>query len=179
MNAQVEPQACYAPFSTEANGFHYLWRGWGQGEKETTIGIYDSLTEQWTLQPTTGSPPLGVGGGGCVSIGNHLYCFGGHGESFYFNNLHELNLEAFQWSKLHPSCSSECPLRKVGCSVFAVNERTLGCFGGFSNDLTYARPGSTCTSTKSKDGTGWTNEMHFFDIQAGKLHTKQILAVYS
>ena len=59
------------------NGLHYVWRGGGPGKDATTIGIYNVQSEQWMVQPTTGPPPPGQWGGGCTTVMNHLYCFGG------------------------------------------------------------------------------------------------------
>ena len=78
----MEPTACDNSFTTAAGGLHYLLKGRGRKKQEvTTIGIYDPLTEQWTLQPTTGPPPPWAHRQGCVSLGNHLYCFGGNSPS--------------------------------------------------------------------------------------------------
>ena len=169
MDGPVEPPACSAPFSAEAGGLHYLWRGKGPGERATTVGIYDPLTEQWTLQPTTGPPPPGVGYGGCASLENHFYCFGGYDGCSFFSDLHKLDLETFQWSKLHArNDPSEWPLCKTGSGVVTVNKKTLACFGGYCNAPT--KPGSTFTrNTKLANGSGWTNELHLFDLQEGIL----------
>ena len=74
---RTEIAACAGPFSAEAGGLHYLWRGRGPAEKTTTVGVYDLETKKWTLQPTTGPTPNGLYSGGCAALGNHLYCFGG------------------------------------------------------------------------------------------------------
>ena len=160
MDAPVEPPACALAFSAEAGGLHYSWRG-GEKEKTTSTGVYDVQTEQWTLTPTTGPPPPGLWAGGCAITTKHLYCFGGLDGPTWFNNLHKLNLETFQWSKVHPkNDSSEQPICKVGCGLVAVNERTLVCFGGYGSEPTHVQPGSTISEE-------WTNEFHLFDTQEG------------
>ena len=159
MDAPVEPPACSAPFSAEAGGLHYLWRGKGPGERATTVGIYDPLTEQWVLQPTTGPPPPGVFGGGCAAIGSHLYCFGGYNGSSFFNDLHQLNLRSFRWRKLCPrNTPLELPVCKSGCGIVAVGERTLACFGGYG------------IVPDHEERSGWTNELHLLDVQEGILY---------
>ena len=156
MDALVEPPACSAAFSAEAGGLHYLWRGKGPGEKSTTIGINNPLTEQWTLQSTTGPPPPGGYGGGCAAIGNHLYCFGGYDGSSFFNDLYELDLQSFRWRKLLPrNTPLEFPVCKSGCGVVAVDERNLACFGGYG------------IVPDHKERTGWTDELHLIDVQEG------------
>ena len=159
MDAPVEPPACVRAFSAEASGLHFLWGG--QSEKTTTIGVYDVRTEQWSLTPTTGPPPPEQWNGGRAITMNHLYCFGGWNGSSRCNDLHKLNLETFQWSRVHPkSNSSEQPICKDGCGLITMNERTLVCFGGYGSEPTHVQPGSTFSG-------GRTNEFHLFDIQEG------------
>ena len=163
----MEPPACDGAFSAEAGGLHYSWRGQGR-EKTTSIGVYDVQTEQWTLTPTTGPPPPGLWGGGCAVTMNNLYCFGGYDGFSWFNDLHKLNLETFQWSKVHPkNDSSEQPTCKSGCRLIAVNKRTLACFGGWCSKPTHVQPGSTFYCGIKSDGQ--TNEFHLFDTQEGQL----------
>ena len=120
---------------------------------------YNAQTKQWTPRPTRGSPPPGSYYGGCTSIENHLYCFGGRDGSLLFNDLHKLNLETFQWSKVYPSNSSlsECPSQKNTCGFIAKDERTLACFGGWAVDPMH-----------SGERT-WSNEFHLFHTQEGNL----------
>ena len=164
MDTPVEPLACVSTFSAEAGGLHFLWGG--QTEKTISIGVYDVQTEQWTLTHTTGPPPPGLRAGGCVIITNNLYCFGGYDGSSLFNDLYKLNLETRQWSKVYPKSNlSEQPICKAGCSLAAVDKRTLVCFGGYGSEPTHVQPGSTFT--RDYQIRGWTNEFHLFDTQEG------------
>ena len=166
MDAPVEPPACAGPFSTEVSGLRYSWRGRGPGEKATTIAVYTPTREEWTLQPTTGPPPPGLSAGGCASIANHFYCFGGYDGSSYFNDLHKLNLETLKWSNI-PTTNPR-PICKAGCGLVSMDERFLVCFGGHGIGPT--QPGPTFTrNTDNTDGSGWTNEFHLFDVQEGTI----------
>ena len=154
----MEPLARVGAFTTAAKGLHYVWRGAGPAEEATTIGIFNPTNEQWTLQPTTGTPPPVLCDGGCASIGNNLYYFGGYDGSSYFNELHKLNLETFQWSKVHPrNDQTNWPKPKTGCGFAAINQRTLCCFGGLDTD------------------SGWTNEFHLYDVQEGTSYNNSLL----
>ena len=172
MDAPVEPNACYNSFSAVAGGLHYFLGGRSQKRKVTTTGIYDPLTEQWALQPTTGPPPPRAHRQGCVFLGNHLYCLGVDKHP-YLNHLHKLNLETFHWSEVHPrNDPSEWPTQKTGCGVVVVDEKTLGCFGGYGNPPT--KESSFIKKRKSAHGHGWTNELHLFDVQQGILFPSSI-----
>ena len=154
----MEPSACLGAFTTEGNGLHYVWRGEGPAEEATTIGIFNPTNEEWTLQPTTGTPPSGLWGGGCASIGKDLYCFGGgSGFTSYYNDLHKLNLETFQWSEIHPrNDQTNWPMPKIGCGFAAVEKRTLCYFGGYT-------------------GSKWTNEFHLYDVQEGTSYSAYMI----
>ena len=171
----MEPPACMGAFSTETGGLHYSWRGRGR-EKTISIGVYDVQTEQWTLTPTTGPPPPGLWVGGCAIIMRHLYCFGGYDGSSRFNDFHKLNLETFQWSKVHTTKNlSKMPICKSGCGLVAVNETTLVCFGGYGREPTHVQPGSVLTRVSRSEG--WTNEFHLFDTQEGIKQTTTLCSV--
>ena len=153
----MEPPACAGAFTTAAKGLHYVWRGYGPAAEATTIRIFNPTNEEWTLQPTTGTPPPGLHGGGWASIENDLYCFGGSSGSSYFNDLHKLNLKTFQWSKVRPrNDQTNWPMPKIGCGFAAINRRTLFCFGGFAD-------------------SGWTNEVHLYDVQEGTSYNNSLL----
>ena len=149
VDAPVEPPPCSCAFTTEANGLHYVWRGVGPEEDVTTIWIYNVLSEQWVVQPTTGPPLPGQYGGGCTTVMNHLYCFGGGYP--YCNDLYKLNCQSFEWSKIHPrNEESLWPSKKAYCGLVSLDGTTLACFGG---------------SVKS----GFTNEFHLFDLKQGAI----------
>ena len=154
----MERPACIGAFTTAAYGLHYVWRGWGPAKEATTIGIFNPTNEEWTLQPTIGTPPPGLEDGGCASIGNDLYCFGGSYRSSRFNDLHKLNLETFQWSKVHPrNDQTNWPMPKTGCGFVTISQRTLCCFGGNTGN------------------SGWTNEFHLYDVQEGTSYNNSLL----
>ncbi len=142
----VEPSPRYGQFSAAADGRHYMWRGLGPGLGSNIIAVYDPSTELWSLLPTTGPLPPGEYDGCSVCVGRCLYTFGGDDRpSSYFDDMSKLDLDTLQWTKVQTSGSQ--PMKKSGCGLVRVNERTLCCFGG--------------------RGIGWTNEFHLFDIQNG------------
>ena len=171
MDAPVEPPPCRGAFSTECGGCHYTWRGVGPGRKATTIGVFNPSIDKWSNHPTSGDIPPGLVYGGCASIEHSIYCFGGVDVSTRHNELHELNLETFQWIKLNPKNNpSAIPIRKGNCGFVQLNRKTLCCFGGFGVCPTHPSPGSTFTrNTPITDEHGWTNEFHLFDLERGTI----------
>ena len=150
MDAPVEPPACWSPFTTAVDELHYVWRGGGPAKEATTIGIFNATNEEWTLQPTTGIPPPGLWDGGCTSIEDDMYVFGGYGRFSRFNDLHKLSLDSFHWTKVHPrNDQTNWPVPKQGCGFVAIDKRTLCCFGGYTDD------------------GDRTIEFHLYDIQEG------------
>ncbi|XP_064393167.1 uncharacterized protein LOC135340740 isoform X1 [Halichondria panicea] len=164
MDAPVEPSPRFGQFSA-VDGHHYMWRGAGPGLKGSNIiAVYDPSTELWSLLPTTGPLPPGKQGGCSVCVGRCLYTFGGQYGSSYFNDMSKLDLDTLQWTKVQTSGSHS--MKKAFSGLVRVNERTLCCFGGEGIEGT-TQPGSTFTKTGRSDGSGRTNEFHFFDTQNG------------
>ncbi|XP_064393619.1 uncharacterized protein LOC135341072 isoform X2 [Halichondria panicea] len=159
-----EPPPRSSPFSTAAGGRHYLWRGYGPGRGSNVIAVWDPSTELWNLLPTSGPLPPGEWGGCSVCVGHCLYTFGGYDESSYYNDMSKLDLDTLQWTKVQTSGSQ--PMKKHGCGLVHVNERTLCCFGGLGIKGP-TQPGSTFTKSEAVSGSGRTNEFHFFDTQNG------------
>ena len=167
----MEPPARYGSFSAESGGLHYIWRGKGLSvPQEISVKIYNPKTELWTSQITTGPLPTGVFDGACTATESHLCCFGGIGEPMRrSSDLHMLNLKTYHWKKVQPDnlFPSEVPgLRKNGCGLIEVDEKSLGCFGGYG--IGSKQPSSTFIgNAKATDGGGWTNEFHLFDTRKG------------
>ena len=161
MDAPVEPLPRYWQFSACAvDRRHYMWRGVGPGRGSNIIAVCDPSTERWSLLPTTGPLPPGEWGGCSVCVGRCLYTFGGDDGPSYVNDMSKLDLVTLHWTKVQTSGSH--PMKKAFCGLVRVNERTLCCFGGLGiEDPT--QPGSTFTKTGLPDGSGWTNEFHYFD----------------
>ena len=93
-------------------------------------------------------------------MGKNIYCFGGYDGSSHFNDLHNLNLETFQWTKIHSrNDQTNWPIPKSGCGLVSIDETTLCCFGGYGIDP--PQPGSLPGRKK------WTREFHLFNLQKG------------
>ena len=165
-DVNVELPPCSSLFSAEADGLHYCWRGYGPNERSNSLFVYECSTETWSMKSTTGPVHPGLLGGCSVIMHKYLHSFGGANGSTYYNDMSKLDLDTLQWSKVQTTGSQ--PIRKAGCGLVRVDERTLCCIGGYGTGPT--QPGLTFTrNTDYSDGRGWTNEIHLFDVQDGRI----------
>ncbi len=161
-DATVEPPSCSSPFSAEADGLHYCWRGYGPNERSNYLFVYECSTETWSMKPTTGPAHPGLGIGWSIIMDRYLFSFGGFDGSTYYNDMSKLDLDTLQWSKVKTTGSQ--PIKKIGCGLVRVDKRTLCCIGGYG--IGPMQPGSTfARDMLYSDGCGWTNEIHQINLQ--------------
>ena len=154
----------------------YMWGGLTEGSSESSrkklasvVEIYDPYLEAWQQEATTGVPPPGLYIGGCTSVHESLLWYGGFdGKSdFGRSTLHQLNTVTLNWEELHQS-TPQGPMAKAGCALVSFQGNKAALYGGYGIPTGPTQPGSTFTKYAGKsDGSGWTNEFHLFDLQAG------------
>ena len=133
----------------------------------SVVETFDPFLERWEQQPTTGAPPLGLYYGTCASIQDSLYTYGGWDGSSIQSGLHRLCTSAMVWRKLEERFLQDGPMRKAGCRMVQFND-TLVLFGGYGLPRAAIQPGSIfIKSQRFSDGSGWTNEVHLFDVKKG------------
>ena len=167
-----EPSPRCAHFSTQVEDKLFVWGGdadkKGLTDEEVDISIvhhYDPSTETWSENRCEGPHPPGSNYGSCASIGRHLYTYGGYDAAFHdHGTLHGLDTMSCMWSQL----SSDGPMKKWGSRMI-----TYGCkiliFGGRGVPSGPIQPGSEFVKdTDEFDGSGWTNELHIFDLKEGE-----------
>ena len=60
-------------------------------------------------------------------------------------------------------------MRKVGCGMVSFHQDKLAVFGGYGIPRGPTQPGAMFTkNTNHTDGSGWSNELHVFDITEGR-----------
>ena len=106
------------------------------------------IADNWKKYLLKGQHPSGVSHGACAVDGDCLYLYGGiDKEGELTGSLFELNLSTKSWRELsHPGTGG--PKKKQSCGMVAYNS-TLIIYGGLADD-------------------GPTNELHVFDLKAGK-----------
>ena len=100
--------------------------------------------------------------GASASTGGHLYLYGGTDGSAYQNCFYQLDTQLLKWQQL----SNAGPMKKVGCRM-VVYGRKLILFGGYGVP-SHPSQQDFVKSSRLTDGSGWTNELHSFDLEEGE-----------
>ena len=160
-----EPSPRQGHFSTVVENYLYVWGGESEEVDVSIVHHYDPNTETWSDKRCEGPPPPGSINGACASIGHHLYTYGGFdADDHDRGTLHGLDTKSWMWSQL----SSDGPMKKWGCRMI-----TYGCkillFGGKGVPSGPIQPGAEFVKDMiESDGSGWTNEVHIFDLKEGE-----------
>ncbi len=161
--ATVEPQSCWLPFSAESNGLHYCWRGWGPNERSNSLFVYECSNEQWCFKPTTGPAHPALAGGCSVCVGRCLVC---------------IPLVVMKSLLTSMTCPSLISILSSGARF---KPQVVNLLGRVTVDLsewtrelcaaledTVLPPHNQDQHSPGKlsyDESGWTNEIHLFDVQ--------------
>ena len=164
MSATQPPRSAH--FSTVVEDSLYVWGGVADEKIDVhTVHHYDPNTETWSDKRCEGPPPPGSFYGACASIGHHLYTYGGYdADNRDHGTLHGLDTKSWMWSQL----SSDGPMKKYGCRMIAYGCKIL-LFGGYGVPSGTIQPGAKFVKNiYPSDGSGWTNELHIFDLKEGE-----------
>ena len=151
----------------------FLWGGRTQdfsvGGRKTLaseLKTFDAFSETWNTRATTGAPPPGLYAGGCTVIDNSLYYFGGRDDYSYYNSLHCINSITAEWEEQSSLNPVNQPMPKAGFGIVTYTDAaTLAIFAGYGIAHHPTQPGSRFIENISySDGSGWTNELHLFDL---------------
>ena len=131
----------------------------------SSVHSFDGLLESWYSEDTGGvPPPAGLYIGACASAGHHVYVYGGYDGSAPQGSLHQLDTRTRTWKQL----SSTGPMRKTACRMVSYGSN-LVLFGGYGIPSGPTQPGAEFVKwSKYTDGSGWTNELHTFDVIKGE-----------
>ena len=141
----------------------------GRKKLASTVEIFDPYLEVWEKKTTSGLSPPGLKLGVSASLLDQLYSFGGYNDdASFYNSLHTLDPTSLEWKELRVLNQADGPMRKTGCGMVSYNGNRLSLFGGYGIPTGPTQPGATFTEdTSYTDGSGWTNELHIFNINEG------------
>ena len=161
----------------------YIWAGRVDGMPEvhdsqekrrfiSCVEVFHSERGDWTRQPTSGPPPLGVSGYGCTAVGDALHFFGGYcnHDDCYHNSIHSLSTSSLHWVELSPTTSEGgAPMRKTGCGMITFKngeEDILYIVAGYGPTPSYHQPGA---QYKGVTGVNFRcNEQHMFSLSTSE-----------
>ena len=167
-----EPSPRFSHGAAPVGGRYYLWGGCvqdftenGRRKLASTVEIFDPYLETWKKHHTTGVPPPGLCDGACTSLSDLLYWFGGSDGHSCYNSLHSLDPTILEWGELQPLNEADWPMRKRGCGMVSFLQDKLAIFGGYGIPTGPTQPGAMFTkNTVFTSGSGWSNELHVFNI---------------
>ena len=133
---------------------------------------FDIHSEVWYQRDTGGTPHPGLSDTACTSFGLRLFTYGGYCENTSSNisgALSCLDLTTLIWSQLSLAGGTAWgPMKKAGCGIVHFHHDKLAVIGGYGIPTGPTQPGSSfIKDTDETDGSGWTNEIHVFDISQG------------
>ena len=185
MDGWTEPAGRSSHSTAVVNNQLYLWGGIVDGmplvhdsaEKRqffSCLEVFDVNTGCWEQRTTRGTPPLGVVGYSCVTVGNELHYFGGYcGHSgCYHNSVHTLSTSTLQWRMLAPSTTEDhgAPMQKHHCGMVHFTEGEedlLYVVGGYGHAVPSSpQLGSLYQLTTL--GNVHTNEQHIFSLSSSE-----------
>jgi len=163
---EPSPRFCHSSVQIEENA--YLWGGFSKdSSRSEVINIFDSYTEKWKEQSTTGVPPPGQYSGCFTAVGSNLYYFGGDDGIKLFSSVHELQLSNLEWNEIVQSNTAEGPLPKCGCGMVAYQQQLAVIGGNGSAPTGPLQAGAEFIENIDYPGQGWNNQFHLFSIKEG------------
>ena len=167
----AEPSPRDLHFSAAVVDKLYMWGGEGGLGNSVVTSIvhhYDPDSETWNTNTCEGSHPPGISNGACASAGHHLYTYGGWDDGGNEQGtLHQLDTRSRRWKLIS---SEGGPMKKRGSRMIVYDSKIV-VFGGFGQPSGPIQPGAKFYNDTSRRRSGWTNELHTFNLKEGeRLH---------
>ena len=131
------------------------------------IEQFDPYLEVWRQLDTTGTPHPGLSSATCASVADDVYMYGGSSGERVEGVLSYFDMKKLTWSQLCPEATAGAPMRKFACGIIIVHKNII-VIGGYGIPTGPTQLGANFTkNNKRTDGSGWTNEVHTFNIGQG------------
>ena len=130
----------------------------------SVVDTFDPYSELWETREVEGDVPSpGAYYAASAVINDDLYTFGGlNDERSFFNTLQKLDTKTWRWCQLS---AKGAPMPKWGCGMEPYRD-SLVVFGGYGRPRG-SGPGSFMKDTRFTYGSGWTNELHIYNLTKG------------
>ena len=129
----------------------------------SVVEIFDPYSESWVQRKVKGDAPSpGMYLAASASLRDDLFSFGGYG----FNTVHKLDSKTWCWTQLSPQNADGAPMPKCNCGMVAFRN-LLVVIGGYGIPRGPTEPTSFIKNTRVSDGSGWTNELHIYNLSEG------------
>ena len=142
-------------------------------EMSTWIDVFDPIKETWSKLPTKGDYPPYVCNYARAVVGTSFYIYGGYDVGLDHGSLYTFDTTTATWSLVCDHDPKKGPLKKTGCRMAAFGHK-LFLFAGYAKmpEETEQRKNFSEDTREElrpffKAATGFTNEMHFFDLNEG------------
>lgn len=178
--ALYQPSPRFDHYAAQIGKKSFLWGGCtqdfsasGKNILVSVVEVFDNFQEKWEQFRTNQVTPPGLYDGACTTVSESLYHFGGFDGDSNCNSLHCLNSVTLEWTKIHSQTPGNQPMPKSGHGFVTYHDEAVGvtrlaAFAGYGNPLTPTQPGARfIPNTSSSDGSGWTNELHLFNLTTG------------
>ena len=143
----------------------YVWGGSERAKEDLyKVDVFDPIRESWKQLESRGDLPGARKNGGCVSILNDIYTYGGGGD--YYDGLHKLDTATMRWSYINPR-SQVRPSSKTTTRMVAISDKRLALFGGYLPKVVKKNKNPFQKNTKTG---GICSEFHIFDIDKGRIN---------
>ena len=173
--ALYQPSPRFGHCAAQIGEKSYFWGGRTQnfstsGRKtlQAEIEIFNICHVTWSKKNVNGAAPPGLYGGACTVVSETLYHFGGYDGHSRYNTLHSLDTVSLDWRALHGHTQNPAdqPMQKSGCGLVTyADAASLVLFAGYGVPHGPTQPGSRFVqTTKLSHGSGWTNELHLFNL---------------
>ena len=176
---ECEPSPRWDHFSAAVEDQLYMWGGKTERypKEKSVLASYihrfHPVLEYWEQLKSNSSPPA-LYSGACTSIESHLFIYGGLEDELSTNCLYQLDTESQKWQQI----SNAGPMKKSGCKMIAYGKK-LFLFGGYGVSPDPLLHFFEKSSKYSISSTGWTNELHSFNLEEGECAALQLLCMSS
>lgn len=188
--SKKEPVPKYGHATATVNDKVYMWGGWRKGfpevhssqEKTSLLSImevFDLKKGEWSEVETYGSPPLGVRGYSCATIGTRIYYYGGYcGHDWCrHSSLHYFETTTHTWTNVPIANPYQSPMKKSSSGMVAFRDEAedyLFVFGGVGMLCSANQSEAIYIPWKENPDNGWTNESHIFSLQSKEWITPEV-----